>query len=57
MDAQGFVDVYDKNGKRQVERRRNQLRDLQKEVVALLPQENISFEETLYPVLSQQKSW
>jgi len=56
MDAQGFVDVYDK--KRQAPGLKGveiSYGIFKKELIALLPQENISFEETLYPVLSQQK--
>ena len=54
VDANGFVAVFDK------QRRAPDLKGVEigygifrKELLALLPQENVSFEETLYPALAQ----
>ena len=56
VDSQGFITVYDKS------RRAQDLKGVEisygifkKELLALLPDENISFEETLYPVLAQKR--
>ena len=55
VDANGFVAVFDK------QRRAPDLKGVEigygifrKELLAMLPQENVSFEETLYPVLAQR---
>jgi len=55
VDEQGFISIFDK------QRRAPDLKGVEisyglfkKELLALLPEENISFEETLYPLLAQR---
>ncbi len=56
VDAEGFVAAYDKT------RRAPNLKGVEisygifrKELLALLPDENVSFEETLYPLLARER--